>query len=566
MLKQNHVAEKHEVTEPISQCQTMKEDSVAHEKDPRAPQLRQGITRRDLVVKGSSVAALALLAPSNVTAAPTLVTGTPWRASAARQEPKTGGTLNVTQPIPIAPFEFQQLGPHMAFLAKNVFDTLIRYDAQLQSQPRLAESWTWNAEATELTLKLRQGVTYHSGRAFTSDDVKFSIERARDPAVASQWRGYSNTITEIVLPDAATVVLRFATPNLAIFDMLSMLVMLDSATAAELEGAGQVIGTGPFRWAEYAPGDRVVLARNEEYWEEGKPYLDGIDLQIVDDKQSMVLSVESGQRDVAWQVLPQDLSRLEGHPQARPEVSQTGAQFYYIGAVTTAEGVSDKRIRQAFNAAIDRQRITETLIFGLVEPTALPWPPASPAYNEEIDATVSFDLERARTLFAEAGVGPGTTLTVEANAQDPLNAQIAQIVQADLASIEITLDLQTVENTVFQQQLNESRFQQLFANTMGFSNLSPVSFFVTAFPVRITGNASQFDAPNYIALVEQMQTATDQAALKQLYDEMDRLLLDESFNMPICQAPQGWALQQRVQGFSYDALNYVHLENVWIDG
>lgn len=365
-------------------------------------------------------------------------------------QPKRGGTLKLTQPIPITPFEFQQLGPHTSFLLLSVFDTLVRFDDQRQPQPWLAESWSYDAGNTELTMKLRRGVSYHTGREFTSEDVKFNVERVRDQKVASQMRPNSLTVTEMRLPDPQTIIFKFERPNPIFFEMLFSLVMLDRATAADLEGAKQVVGTGPFTWQEYVPGNSVALVRNDKYWGAGKPYLDRIELQIVDDKQSMVLNVESGQRDVAWQVLPQDLARLRSNPQAQSVVSQTGGGFYYIGAVVTGDLVSDKRVRQAINAAIDRKRIAETLLLGLVEPTALPWPKTVPGYNAEIDRSVGFDLEKARGLFREAGVAQGTTIILEANAQDPQNGRIGQILQSDLAKIDIKLDLQSVENSVFQ--------------------------------------------------------------------------------------------------------------------
>lgn len=485
--------------------------------------------------------------------------------AAAGAQPKKGGTLKISQPIPITPFEFQQLGPHTATTILGVFDTLIRYDAKQQPQPFLAESWSYNADKTALTLKLRQGVLYHTGRAFTSDDVKFNLERVQDPKVASQLAGQAKTITGMALPDKQTIVLTFAQPNPAIFDAFNILAILDKETAANLDGAKQVIGTGPFIWKEYVPGSKVTLVRNDKYWQSGKPYLDGIELQITDDKQSMVTAVESGQRDLAWQVLPQDLSRLKGNAQAGGLVSDAGAQFYYIGVNTQGEGVTDKRVRQAFDAAIDRKRITDTLIFGLVQPDTIAWPHASPAYNAAIANSVTFNLDTAKQLFQAAGVAPNTTFTIEINAQDPINGKIAQIVQSDLGKINIKLDIQSVENSVFQQRLQQAGFKQLFANTEGFSNFNPGAWFITAYPVRIPDNASKFTPPEYTDLIKKMQVEPDPTKLKALYDSMDTMLIDAAFNLCVCQAPQGWVLQKSVKGFTYDTFNFIQLDGVWLD-
>jgi len=498
--------------------------------------------------------------------APTVATGagTGTPAGAAGQ-PKRGGTLKVTQPIPITPFEFQQLGPHTSWVIVNVFDTLVRYDEKLQPQARLAESWQWNPDNTELTLKLRKGVLYHTGREFTSSDVKFNLERVRDPKVASQFRGNVMQIKETTSPDPGTVVLKFDKPYLAIFDVLTRLVMLDTATAADLEGAKQVVGTGPFKWGEYLPGNKLTMIRNDKYWQSGKPYLDRVELQIVDDKQSMVAGVESGQRDIAWQVVPQDLARLRNTPQIRSEVSALGSQFYYLGVTVTGDVVKNKQVRQALNAAIDRKRITDTLVFGLAEPTALPFPKSSPAYNADLDKSITFDLDKAKKLLQVAGVPAGTTLRLDANGLDALNPKIAQVIQSDVAKIDLKIDVQTVENSVFQQNLSDAKFPQLYANTMGNSNLTPVSFYLTTFPVRVTGNASKYTSPEYTDIVNKMQVETDPAKLKALYDQANKLMLDESFNMPYCQAPQGWVLAKSVKGFAYDPNNFIYLDSAWLD-
>jgi peptide/nickel transport system substrate-binding protein len=530
-----------------------------------APTTSAATTGAPTTAAASVVASTAASGSAVAGGTTTPASGTAAATTATSAQAKKGGTLKISQPIPITPFEFQQLGPHTATTILGVFDTLVRFDDKQQPQPWLAQSWSYNADKTELTLKLQQGVMYHTGREFTSDDVQFNLQRVQDPKVASQLAGQAKTITNVTLPDKYTAVLRFAQPNPAIFNVFDLLAIVDKETAADLPSAKQVIGTGPFVWKDYTPGSKVTLARNDKYWQSGKPYLDGIDLQITDDKQSMVAAVESGQRDIAWQVLPQDMSRLKNGQQAMSVVSNAGSQFYYIGVNTQGDGVTDKRVRQAFEYAIDRKRIADTLLFGLVPPQTIAWPRTSPAYNADIDATAAFDLNKTKALFQAANVAPGTTFTLEANAQDPINGKIGQIVQADLASINIKLDIQNIENSVFQQKLQQAGFKQLFGNTEGFSNFFPGAWFITAYPVRIPDNAAKFTAPEYTDLIRQMQTETDPAKLKALYDQMNKMLIDQAFNLCVSEAPAGWVIQKSVQGFSYNTFNYIKWDGLWIN-
>lgn len=485
--------------------------------------------------------------------------------AAGGAQPKTGGTLKLTQPFPISPLDFHVITPSMSTSILGVFDTLISYNEKLEPQPRLAESWSWSPDKAQLTFKLRKGVLYHSGREFTSDDVKFNIERVRDPQIASQMRGNAVTITDMQLPDPQTITLKFDKPNAAIFDLFDLLAIVDKQTAADLVGAKRVIGTGPFKWQDYVPNNTLTLVRNDKYWEPGKPYLDKIEIQITDDKQSMVAAIEGGQRDVAWLPLPQDLNRVKGNHKLQVVVSNSGTQSYYIGANVKGEGLADKRVRQAVDRSIDRKRITDTLMFGLVEPTALPWPKNSPANNPDIAQSVPFDLDKAKQLLQAAGVGTSFAPVLEVNNNDPLLAKIGQIVQSDLAKIGVKMDIQILEPTVLTQKLNTGSFKQLFSSPLGFSNLSPVGLFVTAFPMRASGNASNFSSPEYSDLVDKMLAETDTAKLKGLYDQMDKLLVDEAFHMTISLVPQGWILQQNVQGFSFDRTDRIYLRNIWIN-
>ena len=145
------------------------------------------------------------------------------------------------------------------------YDRLTAYDANLKPQPMLAESWEFSSDFKQLKLNLRKGVHFHSGRELTSDDIKWNLMHVRDPKVAagalilqSKW------YTSIETPDKFTVVLGSEQPRPATFDFFEYFDIVDSETADAMQ---TLIGTGPFKFVEWAQGDHLLFTRNADYWQ-----------------------------------------------------------------------------------------------------------------------------------------------------------------------------------------------------------------------------------------------------------------------------------------------------------
>jgi peptide/nickel transport system substrate-binding protein len=465
---------------------------------------------------------------------------------------KPGGRLRIIQLNDVAPRE-----PHLtlganAVVQMSVWDTLTRYDEKIQPQPLLAESWSWSADYRTLTLKLRQGVKYHSGREFTAEDVEFNITRVRDPAVGSQMRGASTEITKIDRPDPYTVVLSFDAPFLAVFDMFDTLVMLDKETVPQLS-QGKVIGTGPFTWKSWTPNTKVVLEKNPNYWQQGTPLLDAIELTIAGDVQALGVQLEAGQQDVAVGVPSQDFVRLREDKKYNAVSLDTAGGFFYLAANVKVPPLDKKEVRLAIHYALDRQRALRTALSNVGVTALLPWPEGSPAYDAALNQSITFDLDKAKSLLTQAGLGSGFEIPITYNTQRTATVgKMIEIFQPDLAKIGVKLNIQTQENTVFQKTLNDASFPGLFSHGHGGSSLTPVTLFVQAFPFR-KQNASNFTSPDYTRLVDAMQVEGDAAKLKELYTSMNHLLLDEAFNLEIASNPVLYVTGAKVRDIGYAA-------------
>jgi len=526
--------------------------------EPTLPR-RRFLRRAAALAAGFAAVPLAeACAPIGPTSAPTPAPKAASPQPAAGQAPaapKTGGRLRMVQTSDVAPRE-----PHLrqdanAPIALTVWDTLTRYDQSLKPQPGLAERWDWSSDFRTLTVKLRQGVKFHSGRELTAEDVEFNIVRIRDPAVGSQMRGASNQIKKIERPDPLTITLGFDKPYLGVFDLFEALVITDRETVGNLD-QGKVVGTGPFVWREWTPNEKLVLEKNPAYWQSGAPSLDRVELTVISDVQAMAVQFEAGQQDLALKVSAQDFERLRQDPKYQSVIMDTGNSYFYLAADVSKPPLDKKEVRQALNLAINRERFVQTAMSGISRPTTLPWPQGSPAYDATLDGSVRFDLERARALLQQAGAGSGFEVPITYNQQRTATVgKLVEILQSDLGQLGVKLNAQTQENTVFQRTLNERQFGGLFTHLHGFSNQTPVSLFLQAFPFR-KDNASNFSSPEFNRLIDAMDGETDEGKLKELYAAMNRLLLDEAFVVNVATNPSYYVARANVQNVEYSLFDW----------
>ncbi len=492
----------------------------------------------------------------------------PGVAASPSVAPRTGGMLRIARPADIVPAgaPFLLSGANVD-LFSLVYDMLVSYDRQLTPRPRLATNWQWSPDWLRLTLTLRPGVKFHTGRPFTSADAKFTLERLRDPAVGSQWRTYAN-LMHIEAPDPATLVIDYDAPVRSSFDVLAATFMADSQTLDQAATGRGLVGTGPFRFQEWVPGDHLTVTRNPDYWQPGKPYLDRVDLRVLPDPLSALLALQTGSVDWVSGVDGQDARRMQRDSSYQVIPTMTGGTFYYVGFDVTVPALADKRVRQAFNYALNRSAIVDTALYGFGRPTSTLWPRQSPGYEAASDQAYPYNLDAARELLTAAAWDPSTTVTMALPGFLPVSALMAQIYQADLAKIGVNLALQQLESADFYSRLQTARFGSAWMANMGFMNLSPATFLSGALPVRLP-NASHFTTPRYQDLIDQANAASDDQQLRAVLHEVTQIMLDESFVIPLAEAagtlngPE--VTRGTVHNVTWDTFGLFAYEDVWLD-
>lgn len=322
-----------------------------------------------------------------------------------------GGSLVIgTTQVPRHLNPAVQSGTATAVPGTQIFASPLRYDENWNPQPYLAESWEIADDGLSVTLHLVEGATFHDGEAITSEDVKFSVEtvKANHP-----FKSMFAPVTDVETPDDLTAVINLSQPHPAI--LLAMSSALLPIIPEHVYNDGQdmkshpmnntPVGSGPFKLKENVAGEKIVLERYEDFFIDGRPYLDEIVINIVRDASALVISMERGEVDM-WPFMASslDIRRLE----RAKGVSVTDEGYAAVGAVnwlafnTEHEILGDKNVRQAIAYAVDRDFIINALHSGTSSMAKGPIVPGSPFFNEEI-SDYSLNLEKANQMLDDAG-------------------------------------------------------------------------------------------------------------------------------------------------------------------
>ncbi|MBV9582654.1 MAG: ABC transporter substrate-binding protein [Chloroflexi bacterium] len=521
----------------------------------------------------------AAAAPTAAAPAATTVAATPVGATSSAPAPtatpnpqvKTGGTVRWGQVGDLVTIDAILWSPVSNNTLGQVNEMLIDYDDDLSIMPRLAESWEQSTDNTQIKLNLRQGVQFHTGREFTSDDVEYNLLRARDPknpyaavvAVGSAWW------TSWEKPDKYTIILKSDQPRPGVFDFLQYLRILDKDTMEGPDATTKVVGTGAFKFVEWAPGDHFTIVKNPNYWESGHPYVDGVNVSIFRDTQAMVVAYESGALDVADLVAIPDADRLRSDGKSKLYQTHDLGQFFYATVNCGMPPMDNKLFRQGINYAIDRQRFTDSIMKGFTgEPRALPWAKSSPAFDAEKNKAYAYDLDKAKSLIAQSGVTNATFDIAWAQAGYASEyQQLATIIQGDLASIGVTTNLKPTDAAAFTQQGlgQHPPYNGMRLSAGAFCQLREAgSEFALSRTFGYANNGAGFYDDQWTQLAAGVATEPDPAKRKQMYDQINDYLLDQSFVMTITPYPDIDALQPNVMDLKYFLSTATNDRNMWL--
>ena len=367
-------------------------------------------------------------------------------AIAAISLPASAAKTDLTMGIVLEPPHLDPTGGAAAAIDEvvyaNVFEGLTRIDRNGEVKPALARSWTISDDGLTYTFTLNDGVKFHDGSDMTAEDVKFSLDRAMAEDSTNAQKALFEPIESVAVTNPSTVVVTLKRPtghflfNLGWGDA----VIVAPETAAD--NNANPVGTGPFKFGEWVPGDQITLEKNTDYW--GKPAaLDKATFKIIPDPAAATAALMAGDVDAF------------GNFPAPEAVPQFQADSRFTVAVGSTEGETilstnngkppfdNLKVRQAMAHAIDRQAIIDGAMFGLGTPIGSHFAPHHPAYVD-LTGTYPYDLDKAKELLTEAGYPDGFEATLKL--PPPTYARRGgEIIADQLGKVGIKLEIIPVE-------------------------------------------------------------------------------------------------------------------------
>ncbi|MCK9494320.1 MAG: ABC transporter substrate-binding protein [Dehalococcoidia bacterium] len=465
-----------------------------------------------------------------------------------------GGTLKValgSDPTGLDPSTSRGGGDHHYLY--SIFDNLVNNGPDFSVKPGLATEWEVVDDLT-IRFKLREGATFHDGSPVTGDDVKYTIDRHKDPATQSYSAGQVQSVEDVEVVDDHNVVFHLnaiTSPIFAILGDRNGMIMPRAATeAAGSDYNNRPIASGPFKVDSWAVDANVQLSRFAEYAED-YPYLDAIDIQTVPNTSVQFANLRSGNADVVT-VDPKDraTARTTDGIQLHEWISTAYTQ---VNINTAVWPLTDMRVRQALSCSLNRQAILDGIYFSEGELANGPMTRATWAFNENLKP-IEEDIEKAKQLLAAAGYEDGLAFEMVIVADED-RAPLSEMMKAQWAraGVDMTIVARSAEEggAEYRNQLYPM-FLTFFSGRADPDMTIYENFHSTGGFNRAQFNEAYEPSAEQLAIDAKIEAARqiyDQAERKVMYDEIQTLLMEQAFGILFTHRTNAVALSNRVEGF-----------------
>jgi peptide/nickel transport system substrate-binding protein len=494
-----------------------------------------------------------------------------------RDSPASGSILEEATISAVAPF-------------MGVFNNLVLFKQDEKQnrpefiQPELAESWSWNADYTRLSFRLRQGVKWHDGKTFTAADVKCTWDMLTDKGAAklraNPRRAWYRNLEEVVVDGdyAATFVLKRAQPALPML-LASAMAPVYPCHVSPAEMRQNPIGTGPFKFVEFKRNERMKFARNPDYWKPGRPWLDGVEWTVVPSRATQSLAFIAGQFDVTF---PFEVTVSMMHdiatqaPTAICELDHTMISFNLM-VNRDNPPFDNPDLRMAMQLTIDRKAYLDILSEGkgqiggaMQSPPAGLWglPPeillTLPGYGPDVEA----NRAAARKLMEKHGYGPTRRLAVKVATRNIAQYRDPAVILIDqLGKIYIDGELDIVETANWFPKIARKDYT-IAGNLTGSGVDDPDAYLYEHYACGSDRNYTNYCNPTLEKMYEQQSMEPDQARRKKIVWEIDRILTEDAARPIVYRYDLGTCRYPRVRGITTmvnSIFNGWRLDEVWMD-
>ncbi len=456
-----------------------------------------------------------------------------------------GGTLIIasTQDIDNYDPHWNQLIAYNVLVGHNIFEYLTMLDAHMNTVPALATHWNIADDGTTYTFHLRTGARFHNGRDLTADDVVYSFHRLTEQETI--YASKMDPVVSVEALDSATVQFTLQAPWAPFLEDVALIAIVPEETIDTI--SKEPMGSGPFRFVEWQPNDRIVLERNPDYTGPMPAQLNRLEIKILPDYAVALTNLEAGSVDAVYEVPAADADRFQGRDEFVIQTpSASNSLFLLEMAINRYEPLQDARVRKALAMSLDKAAIQQNVYFGHGMPQSGSLPRSSWAYVEGEE--IVYDPAGAKALLAEAGYPEGFDLTVKVIAGVAVMENIATIWQNGLAAAGVNL---TVEIEDLSTWLDNyvGRTYQTIANWMNVGG-DPHSMYDIIFKPHLKDPDSYPDA-EMLDWIEEGAATPDLEARKAIYQRIQERALAEVAPVIVVQSQPLLAITtDKVQGWS----------------
>jgi peptide/nickel transport system substrate-binding protein len=426
----------------------------------------------------------------------------------------------------------------------QIYDTLVRRNKDMQIVGSLAESWEVSEDGLTWTLHIRHGVKFHDGSDFKAEDAKLALDMAREaPAKAMFFSVIDSTsvVDEYTLQFTTTSV----APTLPIY--LSIMAPMIPVKYIQQVGAEEFglhpIGTGPYKFVEWVPGERIVLEANEDYWG-GAPSIKTVIFRAIPESSTRVADLLTGAVDLIANLPPEDIERVEASGNAEM-ASVPGTAEWFIRFNTDMPPLDDVRVRQAMNYAVDVDAIIDSVLEGRAVRLPGLVPSHAFGYTPDVPWPYQYDPEKARELLAEAGYSNGFSLKLdesgdlERDRKESIDAIVAQLAQVGI-NVEIVVHEPAVYADLRKNHGLDALSQDALSGPVFDADVLYMQFFHSR------SYKSYWHPPEVEQLIEQAGGTMDEQTRLDLYKQLAQIVAREAPIIPMFIKEEVWGKSVRL--------------------
>ncbi|MUT67618.1 ABC transporter substrate-binding protein [Paenibacillus sp. NEAU-GSW1] len=492
-------------------------------------------------------------------------TAAPAPAETAKAEDKgnkTAGKKEGGSVVVAIPQDLDFLDPHLAVAAGtqevlfNIFEGLLKPNEKGELYPAIAESYEVSPDGLTYTFKLRSGVKFHNGNPVTSEDVKYSYDRLAAPTESGKPLSPAfGSVQSIEAPDASTIIIKLKENNTSFLTSLTAAVI----PSGYEDSNKNPIGTGPFKFKEYLPGQRISVEKFADYYVAGIPSLDQVEFRIITDPEASLLALKSGEVDIYPRI---GTERLEELADQFNSVSAPQNLVQLMTFNIDKKQYSDVRVRQAINYAVNVDEIIEGVALGKGTKLGSNLSPVLAKYFQEgLENTYATDIEKAKSLLAEAGYKDGfeTTLSVPSNYQ--FHVDTAQVIAQQLAKIGIKVKIEPVEWAVWLERIYKGRDYEL--TIIGLDGKLDPYQILNKYLSDSPNNFFNYKSGDFDSALKAAVLEIDDAKRVELYKKAQTILTQDAAAVYIMDPNLNVALNKKLAGYKQYPLYVQDLSTVY---